>query len=322
MKHKFVKQYDKITEMLELGLEETWTYIHYSKGSKEKNACVLKNNQTSLEDYLEHFFKENSVSEDLKKDVRKFLKSEENLVGFQWKEFADFLLKALSSHIVFGIAIAIGVYGGYKLGIFLDNRFNIYPLFTIAGFIAGIGIGGLTAYMMVLKYFKPNGGSNAENKQSVEAGKVQEEKTPDYPIIDVTIDQVRKAIRTFSDQLPKGVYRTILVKDDNEIDFTQLTRILGGIPSEKFYMSKETYDLFTESEKLIPYEMDIVQKAVDQYVRDNKKFPILQYDPLRRINYYELIQEHCLKDQPQIQFYLTDLDGMISHIKPSKKALE
>jgi hypothetical protein len=147
-------------------------------------------------------------------------------------------------------------------------------------------------------------------------------KSYNYPIIDLTVEQVRKAIRTFSDQLPKGVYRTILVKEDNEIDFNQLAHILGGLPSEKFYMSKETYDLFTENEKLIAYEMDVVQKAVDQYVKEDKTFPVLPYDPLKRINYFELMQKDLLKTEPQTQFYLTDLDGMVTHIKPDIKTIK
>ncbi len=36
-------------------------------------------------------------------------------------------------------------------------------------------------------------------------------------------------------------------------------------------MSKETYDLFEENEKQIAAEMDIVQNAVDQYVKDHKR---------------------------------------------------
>ncbi len=320
MNQKFSRQFNnKISETLELGLEDNWTYVHYKKGTKEKTACVLKNGKQTLEDYLEAFFKENQVSEDIKKDVRKYLKNEKNLVGIQWQEFIDFLLKALTSHIVVGVAIALSVYGGYKLGIFLDDRYNIYPLFTVIGFFGGIVIGGLTAYMMIIKYFKTNPGNKAAKKQANQPPKQKEAKN--YPVIDVTIEQVRKAVRAFSDELPKGVYRTILVKEDNEIDFTQLAEILKGIPSEKFYMSKETYDLFTENEKIIPFEMDLVQKAVDQYVKDHKKFPVLQFDPDRRINYYELIQEHYLKVKPETQFYLTDLDGMISHIQPSKDVM-
>lgn len=316
MKQKFTRQYDQTTETLELGLEENWTYIHYSKGSREKNAVLLKNNQQSLEEYLEAFFKENKVSDDLKKDVRKFLKNEENLVNTHWKEFANFMLRALSLHIVFGITIALAVFGGYKLGISLDDRYGHYPLFTASGFVGGLVIGGLTVYMMVIKYFK-----NPDSK-AVRLEKQEKEQEANTPVIHVTIDEVRKAIRTFSDNLPKGVYRTILVKEDNSIDFTQLTHILRGVPSENFYMSKETYDLFEEQDKLIPYEMDLVQKAVDQFVKDHKEFPMLKFDALRRVNYYQLIQEHYLQTPPETQFYVTNLDGMITHIKPGKKVTE
>jgi hypothetical protein len=152
--------------------------------------------------------------------------------------------------------------------------------------------------------------------------KNKSKKTNNYPFIDITVDEVRTAIRTFTNQLPKGVYRTILVKDDNEIDFNQLAHILGGFPSEKFYMSKETYDLFTESEKLIAYEMDVIQKAVDQYVNEYSTFPVLPFDPLKKINYFELIQKNFLKTEPQTQFYLTDLDGLVTHIKPAAQSTQ
>lgn len=254
MKHKFVKHDHKITESLELSLEEKWTYIHYAKDGQEKTAFILKNEQKSVEETIEKFLKENQVSEKMRKDVGKYLKNDKKIAGF------------------------------------LKNR---------------------------LKYFKYD--SNKTRSESAE--NAQEEHAQHYPIIHVTIEEVRKALRTFSEQLPKGVYRSILVKEDNEIDFTQLVKILGGIPSEKFYMSKETYDLFTEDEKVIPFEMDIVQRAVDLYVKEQKKFPVLEFDPERKINYYQLIQEHFLKLRPTIQFYLTDLDGLITHIKPTIKGM-
>ena len=145
------------------------------------------------------------------------------------------------------------------------------------------------------------------------------DKSNPYPTVEDTVDQVRKAVREYSDHLPKGVYRTILVQDDNLIDFKQLAPHLGGIPSSNFYMSKETYDLFEEHEKLIPAEMDMVQKAVDQYVKDHKEYPMLTFDPQRRVNYYLLLQEHYLKESPVTQFYITDLDGLITHVKPKNK---
>lgn len=167
---------------------------------------------------------------------------------------------------------------------------------------------------MVQKYFKKRANKIIENQKFLQKGM----ETIDYPIIDITIDQVRQAVRQFSDKLPKGVYRTIIVQDDNSIDFKQLAPILGGIPSKNYYMSKETYDLFEEEEKKISIEMDLVQKAVDLYVKERKEYPMLRFDPHRRVNYYQLTQEHYLKDPPETQFFITELDGLITHIKPDK----
>jgi hypothetical protein len=139
-----------------------------------------------------------------------------------------------------------------------------------------------------------------------------------YPIIDVTKEQVRNAIRTYSDELPKGVYRTIVVNDDYSIDFSKLTHILKGIPSKTFYMSKETYDIFEECEKEIPAIMDLVQKAVDAYKKEHQQYPIIPFDPHKKVNYYLLRNEHYLHFQPEIDFYITEYDGIITHLKPKK----
>ncbi|MDP4083989.1 MAG: AtpZ/AtpI family protein [Bacillota bacterium] len=315
MKHKFVKHLNRTTEIMEIGMEDTYTYVHYKKGSIEQTACVLKNGDITLESYFEKFFKENKVSEEMRKDVRKLLKNEKYIANFHWKEFTNFLMKTLSLHMVFGLTVALSVFLGYKLGDYLDTQFGLYPLFTALGFFVGIGIGGLTGYTMVQKYFIP--AVKAPEPKKILSTLTQEE-VDKLPIIDITVDDVRRAVRKFSDSLPKGVYRTILVRDDNGIDFTQLAHILKGVPSKPFYMSKETYDLFEESEKLIAQEMDLVQKAVDLYVKEQRDYPMLKFDPQRRVNYYQLISDHYLKSSPQTQFYITDLDGMITHIKPKK----
>ncbi|WP_413302358.1 AtpZ/AtpI family protein [Bacillus sp. 1P10SD] len=311
MKHKFTKYFGRITEILEIGLEEKWIYVHYTKGSIEKTACLLKNENKSEEAYLEAFLDENKVSEEMRKEIKAFFKNGQSHGDTHWNESTNFLMKAVSLNMVFGIAIAISIFAGYKLGDVLDSRYDIYPVFTLIGIFLGIGVGGATVYSLVHKYFQTS------PKKDVSESKSAQNK--DYPVIEVSIDEVRKAVRTFSDNLPKGVYRTIIVQEDNSIDFNQLAPILGGIPSKKYYMSKETYDLFEENEKQIPIEMDMVQKAVDQYVKDHKEFPMLKFDPQHRVNYYQLLQDHYLKKAPEIQFYLTDLDGLITHIKPQKK---
>lgn len=234
------------------------------------------------------------------------------------KDFTNFLLKAISMYLVIGIAVALSVFAGYKIGANLDIRYSFFPTFTLIGIFSGIGAGSLTGFFIIQKYMKTPA-TNKIDPQNYISSKKEEQELKQYPIIDVTIDQVRKAVREYSNHLPKGVYRTILVKEDNSIDFSQLTHLLNGIPSQKYYMSKETYDIFEESEKKIPVEMDLVQKAVDQFVKDHKQYPMLQFDPQHRVNYYQLIQKHYLKAPPEIQFYITDLDGLITHVKPGKK---
>ncbi|MEH7274463.1 AtpZ/AtpI family protein [Neobacillus vireti] len=319
MKHKFIKHVGRVTENLEIGFEEKFIYIHYSKGDTEKTACILKNNDKTKNEYLEPFFKENNVSEEMKKEVRKFINNEKNFTDEHWGEFTNFLMKTLSLNMVLGLTAAITVFGFYKLGSFLDGRYGLQPWLTVLCTFAGIGIGGLTGYVMVQKYLKKPVNTTIQNEYDSQR---EVNQATEYPIIDLTIDEVRKAIRQFSDNLPKGVYRTIIVEDDNRIDFKQLAHILGGIPSKKFYMSKETYDLFEEAEKKIPVEMDMVQNAVDLYVKERKEFPMLRFDPDRRVNYYQLIQDNYLKSTPETQFYITELDGLITHIRPEKRKVE
>lgn len=135
---------------------------------------------------------------------------------------------------------------------------------------------------------------------------------------DITKEDVIKAVRKFSDNLPDGTYRTILVNDDYSIDFSQLRRYLPRKPTQTFFMSKETYEIFEEHESHIPPLMDKVQKAVDAYVREHKEYPILPYDHLHRVNGYLLVQEHLLEEMPSLDFYITNYDGLITHTKPKK----
>ncbi|OIJ15770.1 hypothetical protein BKP35_01910 [Anaerobacillus arseniciselenatis] len=145
----------------------------------------------------------------------------------------------------------------------------------------------------------------------------RKKKKKQYPFIDVTIQDVRNAVITFSDRLSKGVFTTILVNEDNSIDFEQLAHIIGGIPTKNFYMSKETFDIFEEEEKEIPATLDSVQRAVDGYVKQFKQPPIITFDPNFRVNYHVLMQEGFLDFRPDIPLYIHK-DGMITHIKPSK----
>jgi F0F1-type ATP synthase assembly protein I len=319
MKHKFKVDLGRITENLELGFEEKWLYVYYQKGSIEKTACLLKNENKSDEEYLEGFFEENEVTNEMKKEVNAFFKDGKNHKNDQWTEFTNFLTKAVSLNMVFVFTIGLSVYGGYKLGTIMDAHYHTNPTYTSIGTILGIIIAGITVHSMVQKYFKNPLQKGKKEIISLNAG---QNDNKSFPVIDVPIEGVRKAVREFSDNLPKGVYRTILVQEDNSIDFKQLALLLGGIPSKNYYMSKETYDLFEENEKQIPIEMDLVQKAVDLYVKEKKEYPMLKFDPHHRVNYFQLKQDHYLKVTPETQFYITDLDGLITHIRPEKKKME
>jgi hypothetical protein len=204
---------------------------------------------------------------------------------------------------------------GFKGGSKLDALYGFYPAFTVTGVLAGLVI-GLVSYLMMYKYLADPAKKPAKERTTIRKSSTQAEN---WPIIDPALEDVVKAIRTYSENLPKGVYRTILVQDGNKIDVQQLAPILGGIPAKSFYMSKETYEVFPEHQKNIPPIIDTVQKAVDLYVKDHKKFPMLPYDPLRRVNYYQLLQGHYLDSLPEMELYITHYDGLVSHVKPSKK---
>lgn len=130
------------------------------------------------------------------------------------------------------------------------------------------------------------------------------------------IESIKKAIREFADQAPDGVTTRILVKDDHSIDFDLLKPYLKGIPEENFYMSKETYEIFEEKDKIIPYFLDLIQFAVDQYVHMYKKIPITQGDPYRKVSYLLLEKSNLIHERPNIDFYITNDEYMITHKRP------
>ena len=184
-------------------------------------------------------------------------------------------------------------------GYLLDLKLGLLPYLTVVG-----SIGGLTLYGLLA----------ARKRKMPEASPIT------WPTIETSVEEIKKAVRIYSEQLPKGVYRTILVKEDNRIDAEQLAPILKGIPSQNFYMAKETYDIFTEKEKTLALTIDKVQKAVDLYVKEHKEYPVLPYDPLHRVNYYQLLNAHCLDTQPEIELYITNYDGLITHKKPEQNS--
>ncbi|WP_070119901.1 DUF3939 domain-containing protein [Bacillus marinisedimentorum] len=136
------------------------------------------------------------------------------------------------------------------------------------------------------------------------------------PVINASLQDVREAVRAFADNAPKGVYSSILVKEDNTIDYELLAPYLHGIPERKLYMSRATYEIFEEDECEICVETDKVQAAVDAYVKETGELPYIEGDPYRKVSYYKLESRSLLSERPSIDFYLTDEEFLITHRKP------
>lgn len=140
----------------------------------------------------------------------------------------------------------------------------------------------------------------------------------DLPAVPVSLPDVKKLIREFEQQLPQGVNRTILVGQDNEINFKLLAPLIGGVPDRKYFMSRETFEIFEEDESHIAIWLDIVQRAVDDYIADENTIPTIPGDRSRKISIPLLQNSFYLKDRPPIDFYLSDLEDMITHVPLDK----
>lgn len=150
--------------------------------------------------------------------------------------------------------------------------------------------------------------------------KKEKQEKKEYPTLKVTAEDMRNAIRKWEDDQPSGVYRTILVKDDHAIDATLLLPYLGGIPTETFYMSKKTYEIFNETEKDFAVQLDIVQDAVDKFIQVEKKLPVIDFDSTYRLNYFLLESKGYLKEKPPYTFYLIPEEENLISLKPPGKA--
>lgn len=146
--------------------------------------------------------------------------------------------------------------------------------------------------------------------------KKEKQKEEKFPIKDLSLEEVRYAIREYSRTLPPNVPLKVIINEDLSIDYTLLAPILKAIPKKKYYMSKETYDLFEEGEKHIAEELDYVQRAVDSYIDQKKELPIIDYDPDRKVNFYKLQQLGLINERPKRDFYITDQEELVTTKKP------
>lgn len=138
----------------------------------------------------------------------------------------------------------------------------------------------------------------------------------DVPVVSVTLEQVKRAVEAFECSMPKGINRTVLIGGNNEINFLPLVPYLKGMPDKPFYMSREAYEIYPEEDRLIPYWLDIVQKAVDAYIDDHRTPPLVPDDRRKKISTVILFNQFYLKEKPPMDFYLTPYENLISH-RPS-----
>ncbi|WP_186579106.1 DUF3939 domain-containing protein [Aquibacillus kalidii] len=144
----------------------------------------------------------------------------------------------------------------------------------------------------------------------------QAENQQQYPTKDISFDELKTAIQEYSSQLPREVPLSVLINDDLTIDYQLLAPILKGIPESIFYMSRETYDLFHEQDYALAIELDNVQKAVDDYIRQTNELPIINGDPYKKISFHKLSKLRLLASRPENEYYLTDQEDLVTTIKP------
>ncbi|KGE17364.1 DUF3939 domain-containing protein [Paenibacillus wynnii] len=138
-------------------------------------------------------------------------------------------------------------------------------------------------------------------------------KDPAPQNVKVTLPQIKQAIRKFEEEMPSPINRTVLMLEDKSIDLNRLKRYLGGVSDQKFYMSRETFEIFAEEDKLVPYYLDMVQSAVDNYINDTGKLPLLEDAWLPEVHYRLLSTERYLKETPPFPLYITDEEMMLTH---------
>ncbi|WP_410510940.1 DUF3939 domain-containing protein [Paenibacillus sp. BR2-3] len=141
--------------------------------------------------------------------------------------------------------------------------------------------------------------------------RTKKELTPRH--VTVTLPQIKQAVRKFEEDMPAPINRTALMLEDKSIDLNRLKRYLGGVSEQKFYMSRETYEIFAEEDKLVPYYLDMVQSAVDNYIHDTGKLPVLEDAWLPEVHYRLLSTERYLKETPPFPLYITDEEMMLTH---------
>ncbi|UOQ92786.1 DUF3939 domain-containing protein [Halobacillus shinanisalinarum] len=133
--------------------------------------------------------------------------------------------------------------------------------------------------------------------------KEQSRKDDSLEIKDLSIDEVRKAIHMYADHKSGEIPLSVLIKSDLTLDYQLLAPYLHGTPKQRYYMSRETYELFTEENQQLAHDLDRVQQAVDQYMQQTQEPPIIEGDPYKKISYFMLESLGLLSD-PQKETFI------------------
>ncbi|WP_226038054.1 DUF3939 domain-containing protein [Aquibacillus saliphilus] len=152
---------------------------------------------------------------------------------------------------------------------------------------------------------------NKNKKQKKQA------KLPKYPIRDIPLFELKKAIDKYSDQLPNQIPLSVIINDDLTLNFQLLAPFLKGIPEQTYYMTRETYDLFEEKDQQLAFDIDMIQKAVDDYMQQTKELPVINGDPYKKVSFFKLEKLNLIEYRPELAFYLTDEEYLITYKKPS-----
>ncbi|WP_167577684.1 DUF3939 domain-containing protein [Ammoniphilus sp. YIM 78166] len=134
----------------------------------------------------------------------------------------------------------------------------------------------------------------------------------EVPKEDISIEEVRRAAASFAKEKPEGVHFSVLINDDNEIDYKFLVPYLKAIPIKNYYISRETYEIFED--KVFAQTIDRIQRAVDQYIDTEEKFPIVDGNPEMKVSYMKL--KSYLRETPPFDTYLTADENLITWRKP------
>ncbi|MRH44166.1 DUF3939 domain-containing protein [Aquibacillus halophilus] len=154
-------------------------------------------------------------------------------------------------------------------------------------------------------------GKNKKSKQ-------QPKPPPEYETRDIPLFELQKAIHKYSDQLPSEVPLSIIINEDLTLDYKLLAPILKGIPQQTYYMTRETYELFEEKDYQLALDIDMIQKAVDNYMQQTKELPIINGDPYKKVSMHKLEKLNLLDHRPDQTFFITNEEYLVTHKSPKK----